>query len=108
MKKTIRIISLLLSLGMLVGCSATPNEKSNQTSQGDNSQQQSQNQGGSSAQGGQSSSAAQATPGEFTFDEAALNNPQEIHTADQKKYLNLHKHLNTVDLKNEVEDLERH
>ena len=27
--------------------------------------------------------------GSFTFDESALSNPQEIHTANQKKYLNL-------------------
>ena len=27
--------------------------------------------------------------GSFTFDDAALNTPQEIHTANQKKYLNL-------------------
>ena len=29
------------------------------------------------------------TEGAFTFDDSALNTPQEIHTADQKKYLNL-------------------
>ena len=29
------------------------------------------------------------TVGSFTFDETALNTPQEIHTANQKKYLNL-------------------
>ena len=29
------------------------------------------------------------TEGAFTFDETALNTPQEIHTANQKKYLNL-------------------
>ncbi len=31
------------------------------------------------------------TEGAFTFDETALNTPQEIHTANQKKYLNLNK-----------------
>ena len=29
------------------------------------------------------------TEGAFTFDDSALNTPQEIHTANQKKYLNL-------------------
>ena len=39
--------------------------------------------------------------GAFTFDETALNTPQEIHTANQKKYLNLNKeyyHITSSDL----------
>ena len=41
------------------------------------------------------------TVGNFTFNETALNTPQEIHTANQKKYLNLNKeyyHITSSDL----------
>ena len=41
------------------------------------------------------------TVGNFTFNETALNTPQEIHTANQKKYLNLNKeyyHITSDDL----------
>ena len=41
------------------------------------------------------------TVGNFTFDDSALNNPQEIHTANQKKYLNLgiqYYHITASDL----------
>ena len=41
------------------------------------------------------------TTGSFTFNETALNTPQEIHTANQKKYLNLDKeyyHITSSDL----------
>lgn len=41
--------------------------------------------------------------GAFTFDESALNTPQEIHTANQKKYLNLNMeyyHITGTDLSN--------
>ena len=41
------------------------------------------------------------TVGNFTFNETALNTPQEIHTANQKKYLNLDKeyyHITSSDL----------
>ncbi len=112
MKKSIRLLSLVLSLGMLIGCSANPSgdsEKSN--SNPDDSQQTSQQ---SSSQAGNSKSSSQAgksssyagtsipeTAGEFTFDETALSIPQEIHTADQKKYLNLNKeyyHITADDL----------
>ena len=112
MKKSIRLLSLVLSLGMLIGCSANPSgdsEKSN--SNPDDSQQtseQSSSQAGnskSSSQAGKSSSYAGTsipeTAGEFTFDETALSIPQEIHTADQKKYLNLNKqyyHITADDL----------
>ena len=39
--------------------------------------------------------------GNFTFDDSALNTPQEIHTANQKKYLNLgiqYYHITSSDL----------
>ena len=117
MKKSIKLLSLLLSLGMLIGCSATPSESSEPNSQADSSQQQqgSSEQQQSSSQGGQSQgkSSSQAssskyagtsipeTAGEFTFDETALSIPQEIHTANQKKYLNLDKqyyHITADDL----------
>ena len=41
------------------------------------------------------------TVGSFTFNDSELNTPQEIHTADQKKYLNLNKeyyHITGSDL----------
>ena len=41
------------------------------------------------------------TEGSFTFNETSLNTPQEIHTSDQKKYLNLSKeyyHITASDL----------
>ena len=112
MKKSIRLLSLVLSLGMLIGCSANPSGDSEKpNSNPDDSQQtseQSSSQAGnskSSSQAGKSSSYAGTsipeTAGEFTFDETALSIPQEIHTADQKKYLNLNKeyyHITADDL----------
>ena len=114
MKKSIRLLSLVLSLGMLIGCSANPSgDSEQQTSKPGDSQQSQQSQQGTS-QGGNSKSSSQAgksssyagtsipeTAGEFTFDETALSIPQEIHTADQKKYLNLDKqyyHITADDL----------
>lgn len=98
MKKTVKLLTLLLALGLVTGCGTTPStsnntksdesgkpsEKSADSSKSDDSKQDSQS-------GGQSTS-DDVEPGEgFTFNEAELNTPQEIHTADQKAYLNFSK-----------------
>ena len=101
MKKPIKLLSLVLALGFLVGCSGNQ-EKSSQpqgSSEQGTSEQSSQNsqQSQQSSSAAKSSSSSKATSsaipapaeGEFAFDENELNRPQEIHTADQKKYLNL-------------------
>ena len=52
-----------------------------------------QQQGGGESSGGDESSQSQPVEGsgEFTFDEDALMEPQDIHTENQNKYLNLNK-----------------
>ena len=67
MKKTITFLSLLLALSLLSGCG--------------------NNQGNGGGGGGGNHSSGEG----FTFDEDQLNTPQEIHTADQKAYLNFSK-----------------
>ena len=97
MKKTVKLLSLLLALGMLVGCGANkPSDAPKSEDQsGAPSQKSEDSKVDSSEQpGGQSSAAPKssdtpAVQGEFTFNDSELNTPQEIHTADQKKYLNL-------------------
>ena len=121
MKHSIKLISLLLSMALMTGCSFTnetssgeqsnqPNESSTQevSSQLEESSQPSANSSASSNQPSASSSAQQtsaqsstaptsntsvqpAEPGQFVFNEAELNTAQEIHTANQLKYLNLNK-----------------
>ena len=84
MKKSIKLLSLLLALGMVVGCS-TNNPSSKQGGE------QSQQGGGTSI----------VDDSGFSFDDNDLNTPQEIHTADQKAYLNLNKeyyHITASDL----------
>ena len=109
MKKTVKLLSLLLALGMLVGCGANkPSDAPKSEDQsGAPSQKSEDSKVDSSEQpGGQSSVTPESsdTPvvqGEFTFNDSELNTPQEIHTADQKKYLNLNKeyyHITGSDL----------
>lgn len=71
------------------GSQATPSE----TSQGGGGEG-SQGGGDSSTQDPTSESSSQApagVPGEFTFNDTELNTVQDIHTADQNKYLSLQK-----------------
>ena len=83
MKKTIKLLSLLLAFGLLTSCGAS-SEQPNSGSQGGN---ESGKPNESSGQGG-----GEVVPGEgFSFNEDELNTPQEIHTADQKSYLNFSK-----------------
>ena len=108
-------------MALMTGCSFTnetssgeqsnqPNESSTQevSSQPEESSQPSANSSASSNQPSASSSTQQtsvqsstaqtsntsvqpAEPGQFVFNEAELNTAQEIHTANQLKYLNLNK-----------------
>ena len=84
MKKTTKLLSLAFVLAMLVGCGAKPQDESQEP--GKSEQPASQSQGG----GETTSEKAPAARG-FTFNEDELNTPQEIHTADQKAYLNFSK-----------------
>ena len=54
----------------------------------DSSNQPSGNTSAQSSQQSSSSSKQDETPSNFTFNESTLNTPQEIHTANQKAYLN--------------------
>lgn len=129
MKKPIKLLSLLLATVLLAGCASNgssnePQESSEpETSESSEESQKSSSQEGksSSSQAGKSSSSNKssssskasssskptsipaATEGEFSFDEDALAAPQEIHTANQKKYLNLgiqYYHITASDLSN--------
>ena len=80
MKKKYVLFTALSLIAMAITACGGANEQSG--SQGSGSQDQSS--GSSSSGGGQTAEG-------FTFDEEALNTPQEIHTADQKGYLNLNK-----------------
>ena len=79
----------------MTGCSFGGSNQGNSDHQGDESVPSGQSQGGGeqSTPSGQSQGGASSQEvipaGEFTFDETALNTPQEIHTANQKQYLNL-------------------
>ena len=94
---------------MLVGCGANkPSDapKSEDQSVAPSQKSEDDKVDSSEQPGGQSSAAPKSsdTPvvqGEFTFNDSELNTPQEIHTADQKKYLNLNKeyyHITGSDL----------
>ena len=82
MKKIIKLLSLLLAFGLLTSCGANSNQPDNSSQGGNESGKPSE-----SSQGG-----GKVVPGEgFSFNEDELNTPQEIHTADQKSYLNFSK-----------------
>ena len=88
MKNSIKVLSLLMALTMVVGCSL--NKKSAQ-SNSDQEIKESSNK---------TTSEKQSVDG-FVFDDDELETPQEIHTADQKSYLNLDKeyyHITANDL----------
>ena len=87
MKKAVKLLSLLLAFGLLTACGQA-NEPSNDKS-GDESGKPSEGSKDSGGQGG-SDSGVVISDG-FTFDDDELNTPQEIHTADQKAYLNFSK-----------------
>ena len=111
MKQTFKILFLILAVGLISGCNLTPNksnpkssldeesgspditlvsssEKEDKTSD-KSSEDKSSNQSQSSSQKDNSSTGGDETEGAFTFNDSELNTPQEIHTANQKKYLNL-------------------
>ena len=82
MKKVVKLLSLLLAFGLLTSCGAA--EPSSGSKAGDES--------GKTDESGQNSNSGEVVPGEgFAFDDDELNTPQEIHTADQKAYLNFSK-----------------
>ena len=80
MNKKYFLGSLLVLALSLTGCQNNNNPGDNTESSGDNSSiiQPSKDPG-------------EITGGTFTFDDNQLNTPQEIHTANQLKYLNLNK-----------------
>ena len=100
MNKKALLLSALALLAMTVsacsvdptgsGSNNTPSDSTNQQGGGDNQNSSSQQGGGNQSTsqhngGGQ----GQNDPvGNFAFDESKLNTPQEIHTTNQKKYLN--------------------
>ena len=89
MKKTVKLLSLFLAFGLLTACGQA-NEPSNSSAKSaDESGKPSE---GSKDSGGQSSSESGPVISDgFTFDDDELNTPQEIHTDDQKAYLNFSK-----------------
>ena len=82
MKKTTKLLTLISALALLVGCAnnVPTEDKSNPESEPASQQQP-------ASQPASSSDDDNIPAGTFAFDDAALNTPQEIHTADQKKYL---------------------
>ena len=86
MKSTVKLVSLLLALSLLAGCQS--NTPSKEASKQDNPSAQ-------PSEGSQQKSTPDTSDGGgedvegFSFNDEELNTPQEIHTADQKKYLNL-------------------
>ena len=77
MKKTIKLLSLLLALGLLTGCGGNPASNSTPISVNESGQPSQQS--------------SEPINDGFVFDDDELNTPQEIHTADQKAYLNFSK-----------------
>ena len=90
MKKTTKLLSLAFVLALLVGCGAQPQDESKEPGKSEQASQQ-QSQGGESQGGGETTSEKAPAARGFTFNEDELNTPQEIHTADQKAYLNFSK-----------------
>ena len=88
MKKVVKLLSLLLAFGLLTACGEV-NKPSEGGKSGDESGKPSEGSKDSGGQGG-SDSGVVISDG-FTFDDNELNTPQEIHTADQKAYLNFSK-----------------
>ena len=99
MNKKIFLSSLFVSLLCLTGCQFGMNDNNNES--GDESEHQQQSSDATSnlesSQSSQTTSSSSeitipaGNPGEFTFDDNQLNTAQEIHTANQLKYLNLQK-----------------
>ena len=103
MKKTLKVFSVLFAMFMVTGCfGANTSQSSEDGSSAQTSENVSSNEGSSksTSQGGgasssksstpsssKSSSSIVTTPGNFTFNDAELNTVQEIHTANQKSYL---------------------
>ena len=102
MKKTLKVFSVLFAMFMVTGCFGANTSQSNEEeSSAQTSENVSSNEGSSkSSQGGgasssksstpsssKSSSSIVTTPGNFTFNDAELNTVQEIHTTNQKNYL---------------------
>ena len=103
MKKTLKVFSVLFAMFMVTGCFGGNTSQSNEEeSSAQTSENVSSNEGSSksTSQGGgasssksstpsssKSSSSIVTTPGNFTFNDAELNTVQEIHTANQKSYL---------------------
>ena len=87
MKKTFKLLSLLLAFGLLTACGQA-NEPSNGGKSGNESGKPSE---GSKDSGGQGSESGPVISEGFTFDDDELNTPQEIHTDNQKAYLNFSK-----------------
>ena len=124
MKQTFKILSLILAVGLISGCNLTPNksnpkssldeesgspditlvsssEKEDKTSDKSSEDKSSSQSQSSSQKEGTSSTGGEETEGAFTFNDSELNTPQEIHTANQKKYLNLNMeyyHITASDL----------
>ena len=88
MKNSVKLLSLLIALSMVTGCSF--NQKDKPSSKSEEVKESSS----------VSSSVKPVLDG-FEFDDEELETPQEIHTADQKSYLNLDKeyyHITANDL----------
>ena len=81
--KNVKLISLLLAAALLTGCSVSPSSSKKQETSNDQS-----DSGQVSSDSGESIDEPQ---GDFSFYESELNTPQEIHTENQKSYLNFSK-----------------
>lgn len=103
MKKTIKLLSLVLAMGLLTGCgfvSSSSQEGNSSEQQNSSTQQQGssgeQQNSSTQQQGSSSSGEGDVVSGDFTFDAAQIGVAQDIHTADQNKYLNLGKEYYTI------------
>ena len=88
MKNSVKLLSLLIALSMVTGCSF--NQKDKPSSKSEEVKESSS-----------ISSSVKPVLDGFEFDDEELETPQEIHTADQKSYLNLDKeyyHITANDL----------
>ena len=86
MKSTVKLVSLLLALSLLAGCQS--NSPSKEASKQDNPSAQPSEGSQPKSTPDSSDDGGEDVEG-FSFNDEELNTPQEIHTADQKKYLNL-------------------